>query len=133
MKDVLLGAIARFSEGDLDGYMQLYDPSVQAHGFAPVPLGLAELRAFYEGIFGAFSDLRLRADDLIAEGEKVVCRFTMTGRHTGVFLGAPPAGKSFSVEGITILKMRDGRCVERWSSLDQLGLLTHIGAFPAPV
>jgi predicted ester cyclase len=56
----------------------------------------------------------------------------MRGRHDGEFMGTSPTGNLIAVPGITILAMRDGRCVERWSQADMLGLMVQIGAVPPP-
>lgn len=125
-------AVERFDEGDLDGYMRLYHPDVVFHGAAPQPLIGKAVQGFYRAIFAAFSDLRLQAEDVICQEDKLVCRYTMRGRHTGEFLGAQPSDRPFAVAGITIMTFVDELCVERWSCLDNLGLLIQIGAFPSP-
>jgi predicted ester cyclase len=56
----------------------------------------------------------------------------MTGRHAGEFMGLPATGTPIALPGITILHFRDGRCVERFSQADMLGLLVQIGTVPAP-
>jgi predicted ester cyclase len=56
----------------------------------------------------------------------------MTGRHVGEFMGVPATGTPIALPGITILCFRDGRCVERFSRADMLGLLIQLGAVPAP-
>lgn len=69
---------------------------------------------------------------MIEEGDRLVARFSLTGRHAGDFLGVPATGREVELAGITILAFEDGRAVERWSSADMLGLLVQIGAVPAP-
>jgi len=56
----------------------------------------------------------------------------MTGRHVDEFMGVPATGTPVTLRGITILHFRGGRCVERYSQADMLGLLIQIGAVPAP-
>ncbi len=51
-------------------------------------------------------------------------------KHGGTFMGVPPTGTQIALPGITILHYRDGRCVERWTTSDMLGLLVQIGAIP---
>lgn len=132
-KTALLRAMERFGAGDLDGYMELYAPSVVLHGYSPEPLvGTEQVRAFYEGIFSAFSDISLVSDDELVDGDKVVTRFTMGVTHTGEFWGAPPTGARAAASGITILRFEGGKCVERWSSFDFLGLLMQLGVVPPP-
>ena len=129
----VLTAMGRFSTGDLEGYLELYDPGIVLHGYGPEPLvGLDAVRGFYEAIFAAFSDIELVSHDELVDGDQVATRFTMSATHTGEFWGAPASGVRASADGITILRFAGGKCVERWSSFDFLSLLTQIGALPAP-
>ena len=80
----------------------------------------------------AFPDLRVTTEDIIAEGDKVVLRWTARGTHRGELPGIPPTGKQATLKGIDILRMTGGRIVERWAEYDNLGLLQQLGAIPAP-
>ena len=66
------------------------------------------------------------------EGDRYVCRFTMTGTHEGEFMGVSATGREIALPGITILRFEGDRCAERWSNADMLGLLVQLGAVPAP-
>ena len=76
----------------------------------------------------AFSDFHLTLDDQIAEGDKLVSRWTARGVHSGVFLGVPATGKHVEVTGIGISRFENGKIVEAWSLTDFLGLLRQMGA-----
>jgi predicted ester cyclase len=128
----LRGAVARWNAADLDGYLKLYDETILLHGYSPQPFDKTGVRAFYQAIFAAFGGCTLTVDEVLADGDRLSCRFTMTGRHQGTFMGVPATGVDIVLPGITILHFRDGRCVERWSSADMLGLLVQIGAVPPP-
>jgi steroid delta-isomerase-like uncharacterized protein len=70
------------------------------------------------------SDLEL----LVAEGDIVVERFTASGTHTGAeLMGVAASGRTITLPGINIFRLRDGRIVERWGRLDDLGLLGQLG------
>ena len=79
----------------------------------------------------AFPDLRVTVEDLVAEGDKVVHRFTLRGTHTGPFLGIPPTGRVVTAVGIAIDRLAGGKVAESWLSLDALNLLRQLGAGPA--
>jgi steroid delta-isomerase-like uncharacterized protein len=117
---------------DLDGYLELYDEMIRLHGYSPEPMGKAEVRLFYAGIHGAFDGPQLAFHEVFGDDERLVCRFTLTGTHRGEFLGIPATGREVSVDGITILHFRDGRCAERWSNADMLGWLVQLGAVEPP-
>ena len=93
----------------------------------------AATRAFYEAIWESFPSPSLEFHDMLESDNHITIRFTMTGRHEGIFMDVPPTGRSIVLPGITILRFEGDHCVERWSSADMLGLLVELGALPAPV
>ena len=90
--------------------------------------GYKQLTAAY---FNAFSDFRVRNEDVIAEGDKAVLRWTACGRHTGALMGIAATGKDVKLRGIDIIRVEGGRIVERWGEFDVFGLLQQLGALPA--
>jgi predicted ester cyclase len=122
-----------WNAGDLAGYLELYDDSIRLHGYSPEAMDKAAASAFYEDVFAAFDSPQLEFEDTFAVGDRVVVRFTMTGRHVGAFLGVPATGTEVALPGITILRFGAGaKTIERWSCADMLGLLVQLGAVPAP-
>ena len=124
-------ALERFNEGDLNAYLELYHPDAVLHDLGIEP-GFDNIRRFYQGYVAAFPDGHVAIEDLVAEGDKVTCRYTFTGTHQGSLMGIPPTGKRVSINGITILRFAGGRCVERWTQVDFLGLMQQLGVIPAP-
>lgn len=102
------------------------------HGYAGVEPGKAGITAFYQRMWSAFPDARVEIDEAIEAGDRVVARFRFLGTHKGEFLGVAPTGKAIETHGITILKMKDGKCVERWSATDFLAVMVQLGAFTPP-
>lgn len=94
----------------------------------PGPEGFKQFASIY---FAAFPDLRLTIEDMVAEGDTVVTRWTSHATHAGNLMGIPPTGKSTTVTGITINRIAGGKAVETWTNFDMLGLLQQIGAIPA--
>jgi steroid delta-isomerase-like uncharacterized protein len=121
-----------WNAGNLDGYLELYDENIKLHGYTPEPMGKADVREFYKGIFAAFAGVQLEFHEVFGADEALCIRFVMAGRHDGTFMGVPPTGRDIRLDGITILHFRDGRCIERWSQADMLGLLVQVGALPPP-
>jgi steroid delta-isomerase-like uncharacterized protein len=89
-------------------------------------------RRFFATLRAAFPDLRFTIEDEIAEGDRVVTRWTARGTHEGAFQGIPPTGKPGVVTGITIKRLADGKIVEGWTTVDELGMLQQLGVIPAP-
>lgn len=76
----------------------------------------------------AFPDVHATIEDMIAEGDKVVCRVTFCGTHRGEFRGIAPSDKEVTWTGIWIYRVANGKLIERWHNWDLLGLLQQIGA-----
>ena len=64
---------------------------------------------------------------MVVEGEFVANNFRLRGTRRGPFLGVSARGKRIDVEGVTILKFADGKCIERWSQTDVMGIMRQIG------
>jgi predicted ester cyclase len=131
-QDALTAAVESWNAGDLDGYLNLYDESIRLHGYAPAPMDKADVRGFYEQTFAGLDAPTLAFHEVLWDGEACTIRFTMSGRHTGEFLGVPATGADVAIDGITILHFSGERVVERWSQADMLGFLVQVGAVPAP-
>ncbi|MGH3165864.1 MAG: ester cyclase, partial [Trebonia sp.] len=65
-------------------------------------------------------------------GDLVVHHWTMAGTHDGDFQGIPPTGKTLTWTGITIVRIADGKIVERWANVDVLAILRQLGVVPPP-
>ena len=89
--------------------------------------GIDGFRQFFTLNYTAFPDLVSRVDDLLAEGDKVTVRYTVTGTHAGELLGHAPTGKPITNTGIAIYRVADGKIVEAWGESDNLGLLQQVG------
>jgi predicted ester cyclase len=88
--------------------------------------------AFHRDFFAAFVDTKVDLLELIENGDKLSARLLISGRHEGEFMGVPPTGNNVQLAITTILTMRDGKCIERWSTADMFGLMIQIGAVPPP-
>jgi len=80
--------------------------------------------------FTAFPDLKATVEDLIAEGDKVVARWTMRGTHENTVRDIPATGKKVTVNGVTIKRMTDGKVVEEWALINMLSLYQQVGVAP---
>ena len=87
---------------------------------------------YSEAMATAFPDLERTVEDLVAEGDRVVARWSARGTNTGSFNGMPATGRTATSSGITIFRLQDGKIVEEWSESDMLGLLQQLGVVPSP-
>lgn len=119
-----------FSQGSLNKIDELFsldiiihDPDKELRGQEQVARGITLLRI-------AFPDLYYTVEDMIAEGDKVVVRFTGRGTHQGEFRGVSPTGKAMTYTGIMILRFVERRLVDYWAVSDALGIFQQLGAYP---
>lgn len=92
--------------------------------------GPENVKQFYTALRKAFPDIRFTIEDLLAEGNKVVTHWSATGTHKGEFKGLPATGKRVTFKAIDIDKITDGKFVECWTNVDELGLMQQLGAIP---
>jgi steroid delta-isomerase-like uncharacterized protein len=95
------------------------------------PTGPEGIKQLVSGYRGAFPDLSFSIDDQIAEGDRVVTRWTARGTHEGDLWGIGATGKQGTVTGITIDRIEDGKIAETWTNWDTLGLMQQIGVVPS--
>jgi predicted ester cyclase len=79
-----------------------------------------------------FPDVVSTIEDLIAEGDKVVARWTSHATHQGEYMGIPPTGKEVEFTGISLYRVEGGKIAESWDVEDGLGLMRQLGAIPEP-
>ena len=120
-----------WNKGNLEVVDQVYAPNYVQHEPAPETVNSSETLKQYVGTYlTAFPDLNLSIDDLVAEGDKVVWRFTSTGTQTGPFMGMPATGKTGNITGLVMFRLENSRIVEGWVNIDALGLLQQLGVIP---
>jgi predicted ester cyclase len=102
---------------------------------SPGPLDKQEHDHVTITFFAAFPDGQFTVEDMIAEGDKVVSRYTFRGTHQGRWaaaLGTPPTGKHITISGNEIFRITDGRIVEQWAQFDIIGALRQFGVVHPP-
>jgi steroid delta-isomerase-like uncharacterized protein len=104
-----------------------YDPSSKT---GEVRAG--DMKASIEWIHNAFPDAQVTIEDQVAEGDRVVSRYTVSGTHQGEIMGAGPTGKLVTHTGHQTDRISGGKIVESWTNWDALGLLQEIGAISSP-
>jgi len=122
-----------YSAGNVEAVEEVFDPRCISHD-PTFPDGILEDAIAIKGNIRrghiAFEGWRFDVDGLYEDGDVVVSRVTMHGKHVGDFLGIPPSGAEVVVSGITINRLENGRIVERWGNWDTLGMLQAMGAVP---
>lgn len=127
-----IAAQQQFGEAINSGNFEKFDALVAADAIEhdpapdqqPGPEGYA---AFFGTLRGAFPDMKVEVEQLIADEDNVAFAYTLTGTHNGDFMGIPATGKKIKARGMQISKFKDGKMVERWGSSDELGILKQLG------
>lgn len=116
------------NEHNVNGVGQLFHKDFVHHFRVPLPAGFEGLRQVGIMMNGAFPDVVVTEEDLIASEDKVVERSSAKATHKGALMGAPPTNKTVQWSEIHIYRMQDGKIVEHWAEIAMLELLQQIGA-----
>ena len=111
---------------------ELVAPDVLIH--TPLPIqatGAQALKQVWAMLLRGLPDLHVAIEDLIAEGDKVVSRNTVTGTHQGEYRGLPPTGKSITYDEIFVFRFAGGRIAEMWGVVDVFSQMRQLGVLPA--
>ena len=118
-----------FNKGNLDVADKLLAPDYVNHDAAmPEDVhGPEGFKQYVSAYRSAFSDIHVEIEDQIAEGDKVVTRWTGTGTHDGELAGIPPTGNRVTLPGMEIVRISDGKLVEGWEGYDMMNLMRQLG------
>ena len=140
-------AVDLWNNGDLEGYLRLYDEQIKLHISIPAKdgghgsgavLDKAGVRAYYEATWAAMPadgspGPRLDIIEVVVSRERLAHRFVMSGVHKGLYMEIAATGKSYRTAGMTFLHFGGDKCIERWTNFDRLGLLMELGAMPPTI
>jgi steroid delta-isomerase-like uncharacterized protein len=131
-KQVVLKLYQLLNNGDAESIGELVAQDYVEHD--PLPgqgTGRDGVVDRFSMIIGALAP-HFTVEDVVAEGEKVVVRWTHAGTHVAEFAGIPATGRSFTIAGIDIYRVANGSICEHWHVVDQLSMLGQLGLLPAP-
>ncbi len=119
--------------GNLDAADKYFADNYVDHTLPPdVPPNVEGLKQLMTMFMNAFPDLHSHAEDVIAEGDKVVVRVPAHGTHKGELMGIPATGKEIHINEIHIVRMADRKMVEHWGVEDQMGMVQQLGLVEGP-
>jgi steroid delta-isomerase-like uncharacterized protein len=121
-----------WNKGNLSLADELFTPNYEHHDssspdFGRGPESERKRAALYRT---AFPDLQLTIEDIIAEGQTVMARWSCRGTHKGELSGIAPTGKQVTISGVSIARFTNGKMVEGWVNWDALGLMQQLGIVP---
>lgn len=119
------------NEHNVDGVAHLFDTKGFIHHFrSPLPAGFEGLRQVGIMMNGAFPDVVVNEEDLIASGDNVVERSAAAATHKGSMMGEKPTNKRVVWSEIHIYRLKDGKICEHWAEIAMMELLQQIGVLP---
>jgi steroid delta-isomerase-like uncharacterized protein len=119
------------NQRDPDLIEEIYPPDFVWHEPDQDIRGYEQARQFVSTFFTALPDINITVEDVIAEGDKAVTRYTIRGTHQGETEDfGPPTGRQMELKGITIHRFEDGKIVEEWERYDNLSVLQQLGLVP---
>ncbi len=123
-----------FNQGNLAIVDDLVAPDFLNHEVPPGMnnRGPDSTRQIVKMLRTAFPDLHVTIEDLVAEGDTVAGRVTMSGTNLGPFQGIPPTGRSFEQAHMHFVRFRDGKAIEHRAVRDDLGMMRQLGVIAAP-
>jgi len=119
------------NRGDLSGVDELIAPEFLNHEAPPgMDRGPESMRGLATMLRTAFPDLHFEIEELVAEGDTVAGRLTMSGTHEGPLMGMPPTGRAVQQDHMHFVRFRDGKAIEHWGVRDELGMMQQMGVIP---
>jgi predicted ester cyclase len=120
------------TQKDLASLFELYDPEYVEH-LRDGDQTLERLKLGVPMFFAAFPDAKFVVEDMVAEGDKVAYRVTITGTHTGQqYMGIVPSGKKIEMRNTSIKRIANGKLIESWGTIDTLSMMRQLGRIPSP-
>lgn len=109
-----------------------FDPNVVLVSSPENIVGIDAFKAYYQNYLTGFSDISFTIHDAFGQGDKIVKHWNFKGKHTGDFFGIPATGKSVDVDGVTLVKMKNGRIAREQDFLDNMAFFGQLGLLSDP-
>lgn len=133
MKAMAARIPAELNKGNVAIFDEVVGPNAVEHSVPPpLPPTVESTKQFLSMFLAAFPDLHYTVDQAIAEGDTVVNYQTAHGTMKGAFMGMPATGKSATWNEVHIVRFANGKIVEHWAVVDQMGMAQQLGLVPMP-
>jgi len=93
-------------------------------------IGIQDFKDYYQNYLTGFSDVTFTIVDVFGQGDKIVKHWNFKGTHSGEFFGIPASGKKVDIDGVTLVKMRNGKIAQEQDFLDNLVFYQQLGLIP---
>ena len=121
------------NSGNAEILDEVYSPSLVYYTTGPsVNLDREGVKQYLTAVVAAFPDCKMTIDDLLADGDKVIYRMTYRGTHKGDLFGVSATNKEVTARTIGIARILDGKIVEEWENMDEMGMMQQLGVVTMP-
>ncbi|WMI65644.1 ester cyclase [Aestuariibaculum sp. YM273] len=93
-------------------------------------VGIDNLKAYYQNFLTGFSDIKFTVIQVFGQDDNIVKHWNFKGNHTGAFFGIPATGKSVNINGVTLVKMKDGKIAQEEDFMDNMVFMQQLGLLP---
>ena len=107
-----------------------FDPNITLITAPENVVGIQGFKDYYQNYLTGFSDVTFTLVDVFGQGDKIVKHWNFKGTHTGEFFGIPASGKKVDIDGVTLVKMKDGKIAQEQDFLDNLSFYQQLGLIP---
>jgi len=122
-----------WNANNLDVYDELVTDDFVDHQAVPgLPPGREGFKLLNVMFRSAFPDVYVAVENIVADDDKVGCRWRSGGTHQGELFGIPATGKTVEITATVFYRVEDGRLAEGWINRDDLGLMRQLGVVPSP-
>jgi steroid delta-isomerase-like uncharacterized protein len=120
------------NKGKLDMFNDSnFTKDVVMHASPTDVVGIDSARSYYANYLTGFSNITFTIKDVFGQGDKLVKHWNFAGTHTGVFFGIPATGKKVSLDGVTLVRMSNGKIAEERDFFDNYDFMIQLGLIPA--
>jgi steroid delta-isomerase-like uncharacterized protein len=120
------------NDRDFDRFVELHADDVVVHDHDETLHGVEAAKQQEQRLFAAFPDMHYDVSSVVADGDQVAARWTVTGTHKGEFQGLPSTGKAVEIPAMGAMRVENGRFSEVWLVYDRLGLMEQLCALEPP-
>jgi steroid delta-isomerase-like uncharacterized protein len=107
-----------------------FTKNVVMHATPSDIVGIDSARAYYSNYVTGFSNITFTIKDVFGMGNKLVKHWNFKGTHTGIFFGIPATGKKVNLDGVTLVRMENGKIAEERDFFDNLEFMQQLGLIP---
>jgi len=107
-----------------------FDKNITLVAFPENIVGIAAFKDYYNNFLVGFSNISFTIVDVFGQGDKIVKHWNFKGTHTGDFFGIPATGNEVDIDGVTLVKMKDGKIAQEQDFMDNLDFYQQLGLIP---